>query len=43
MVGMDLTIILPNLTGFVAGSYYTSQFIKYDSGTFNTLPLKANS
>ena len=41
--GMDPTIMLPNMTGMLAGAYYTSKFIKYDSGAFNLAPYKAGT
>ena len=41
--GMDPTIMLPNMTGMMAGAYYTSKFIKYDSGAFNLAPYKAGT
>jgi solute carrier family 50 protein (sugar transporter) len=33
--GMDLTIMLPNVTGLLAGCWYSWQFCKYDSGAFD--------
>jgi len=40
---MNLTIMLPNATGFVAGAYYTKQFLDHDSGKFDTQKLKIGS
>jgi len=41
--GMDMTIITPNAVGLVAGAYYSSKFLKYDSGQFDVQPYKLGS
>merc|ERR1711934_233453 len=41
--GMDMTIMVPNLTGMLFGSYYCSQFIKYNSKEHNLQPYYAGS
>lgn len=32
------TIIIPNFVGFIAGGYYTSQFVTHSSGEYNLKP-----
>jgi solute carrier family 50 protein (sugar transporter) len=36
--GMDLTIIVPNVTGMIAGCYYSYHFIQHNSGQFDLNP-----
>jgi len=40
---LDLTIMTPNATGFLAGAYYTSIYMKYDSKQYNVAPVAAVS
>ena len=32
--------ILPNVTGMIAGGYYSAKFIEHDSGEFDLQPYK---
>ena len=41
--GMDPTIITPNITGMVAGAYYTSKFVEHNSGQFDLTPYYAGT
>ena len=38
VAGMDLTIVLPNVTGLLAGAWYSAVFLRHDSGSFDTRP-----
>lgn len=38
--GVDVTIMLPNFTGMLAGGYYSYKFLQFDSQQFNTAPYK---
>lgn len=40
---MDMTIIAPNFTGFLAGGYYSYKFTQFDSGQFDLTPYKMGS
>jgi len=41
--GMDLTIMLPNVTGMVAGLYYSKKFVENNSGQYDLKPYYAGT
>jgi solute carrier family 50 protein (sugar transporter) len=40
---MNLTIMVPNVTGMIAGAYYSYKFVQNNSGQFNLTPYYAGT